>query len=222
MNPHYEAASVEMPRYISCKPVWALKIAAIEPGPTLSSMEGGSWFLRFENTAYGLLEVSHDWVTKRGAQVGGYYIVYEDGYKTWSPADAFERGCTPAAEWGIPRAQEPKFGVNLRGKLFNRDTGQEVPDDEPLFVGRARDLAMLPTIKAYRETLPIGSPNTRSVDERMLAFSAFRELHPGRMKWPDGVGAYRRQMPPEPHSMNAKPRAELDPQKWAPGDREGT
>ena len=27
--------------------------------------------------------------------VGGYYVVYEDGYKSFSPAGAFESGYTP-------------------------------------------------------------------------------------------------------------------------------
>lgn len=27
-------------------------------------------------------------------KVGGYYVVYEDGYESWSPAEAFEKGYT--------------------------------------------------------------------------------------------------------------------------------
>ena len=31
---------------------------------------------------------------KHQPTVGGYYVVYKDGYKSFSPADAFESGYT--------------------------------------------------------------------------------------------------------------------------------
>jgi hypothetical protein len=38
----------------------------------------------------------------------------------------FELTCTPEHEWGMPRSQETKYRINLRGKLFNRVTNNEV------------------------------------------------------------------------------------------------
>lgn len=35
-----------------------------------------------------------DWHEKHKPQVGGYYVVYEDGYKSYSPAAPFEAGYT--------------------------------------------------------------------------------------------------------------------------------
>lgn len=34
----------------------------------------------------------HAWITKHKPEVGGYLVVYEDGYKSYSPAKAFEEG----------------------------------------------------------------------------------------------------------------------------------
>jgi hypothetical protein len=41
---------------------------------------------------YGPFEVTAAYVRKHGPEVGGYYVVYEDGYKSYSPAEAFEGG----------------------------------------------------------------------------------------------------------------------------------
>ncbi|MGF6308568.1 hypothetical protein ABIB82_002205 [Bradyrhizobium sp. i1.8.4] len=41
---------------------------------------------------YGKFYVGGEYVRKHNPQVGGYYVVYEDGYKSFSPADAFEGG----------------------------------------------------------------------------------------------------------------------------------
>lgn len=39
-------------------------------------------------------QVSWEYVKKHNPQAGGYYVVYEDGYASWSPKDAFEKGYT--------------------------------------------------------------------------------------------------------------------------------
>lgn len=36
--------------------------------------------------------VPADWAAKHKPQVGGYFVVYEDGYTSFSPAEAFESG----------------------------------------------------------------------------------------------------------------------------------
>ena len=37
-------------------------------------------------------------VQKHNPQSGGYYVRYEDGYESYSPAEAFESGYTPIEE----------------------------------------------------------------------------------------------------------------------------
>ncbi len=45
------------------------------------------------------VEVSGEWLAKHSfVEVGGYYVVYEDGYASYSPAKAFEDGYDPIAE----------------------------------------------------------------------------------------------------------------------------
>lgn len=34
------------------------------------------------------------YVQKHAPKAGGYFVAYEDGYKSWSPAEAFESGYT--------------------------------------------------------------------------------------------------------------------------------
>ena len=36
--------------------------------------------------------VSRDFVSKHEPKAGGYYVTYKDGYKSFSPAQAFEEG----------------------------------------------------------------------------------------------------------------------------------
>lgn len=41
------------------------------------------------------VKVDAKWVDRHQARVGGYYVVYEDGYASYSPQAAFEGGYTP-------------------------------------------------------------------------------------------------------------------------------
>ena len=81
-------ASVLMPRYRSHKMVSALKIAEIQ-----FHLDGAATFTP-EEPGYGAVALSSAFVAKHDPKVGGYYVVYEDGYKSWSPAAAFEEGYT--------------------------------------------------------------------------------------------------------------------------------
>lgn len=79
-------AETEMPRYQSHKKVWALKIKAIKRDGE------GSATITPEEPGYAKFEVDAEYVRKHQPKEGGYYVVYEDGYKSWSPADVFEAG----------------------------------------------------------------------------------------------------------------------------------
>jgi hypothetical protein len=90
-------AAREMPRYKCHKEVWALKIKEIRQAPAESEAQfpGGDWVLVPEDEGYAPFRVGHtDFVLKHKPQVGGYYVVYEDGYASFSPAAAFESGYT--------------------------------------------------------------------------------------------------------------------------------
>ncbi|GGE36263.1 hypothetical protein GCM10007276_12190 [Agaricicola taiwanensis] len=72
-----------MPRYRSHKEVWALKIASVD-GTTLT----------FEKSGYAPLDVGAEFIERHKPEAGGYYVVYKDGYKSFSPAEPFEEGYT--------------------------------------------------------------------------------------------------------------------------------
>jgi hypothetical protein len=87
--------SREMPRYKSHKTVHALKIADIRKPdlPENQEWDGGKIIIPADE-GFGSFAVDGDYIRKHDPQVGGYYVVYDDGYKSWSPAEAFEGGYT--------------------------------------------------------------------------------------------------------------------------------
>lgn len=91
-------ANSEMPRYRSHKEVHALKIASIEYDLTKAHAENretdGSATITPVEDGYAPFKVAGEYVRKHEPKEGGYYVVYEDGYKSWSPAEAFEKGYT--------------------------------------------------------------------------------------------------------------------------------
>lgn len=76
-------AKKPLPQYTCHKVVSALKIAAIKGNIIVP-----------ENTEYLPFTMLKTWFNKHNPHVGGYYIEYVDGYKSFSPAGAFERGYT--------------------------------------------------------------------------------------------------------------------------------
>lgn len=80
-------AAMQMPQYRSHKKVWALKIKDAHP-----EGEGGSRIF-FEDERWGSRLVSADFELRRKGP-GGYFVIYEDGYQSWSPTEAFENGYT--------------------------------------------------------------------------------------------------------------------------------
>lgn len=91
-------AEVMMPRYKCHKEVYALKICGIELDLVRASHEGretdgGAW-LTPDNKVFADINVDASFVARNKLIVGGYYVVYADGYKSFSPAEAFESGYT--------------------------------------------------------------------------------------------------------------------------------
>lgn len=89
----------EMPRYRSHKTVHALRIKSIVTLTSEDMMSTGGplpdgALIYPEEAGYGAVSVDQAYVAKHNPKVGGYYVVYADGYASWSPADAFEEGYT--------------------------------------------------------------------------------------------------------------------------------
>lgn len=85
----------ELPRWQSHKKVWGDKVVAVEKagfGPQrITDDTFKDWVLANGAKVPVSFELNH-----RGGRdpVGGYYVLYEDGFESWSPAEAFEKGYT--------------------------------------------------------------------------------------------------------------------------------
>lgn len=94
MESNTDAPQAQMPRYKCHKEVHALKIAKVEQSPPDVIVEGGSYTLTPEDGRYAPFYVSDEFAKKHKPVAGGYYVVYADGYVSFSPAEAFESGYT--------------------------------------------------------------------------------------------------------------------------------
>ncbi|MFA6125423.1 hypothetical protein [Sphingomonas sp.] len=87
-----ESAQIEMPRYKCHKQVWALKISELKSTASPEQESDGSLLLVPSDKRYAPFVVDAAYTRKHRPEVGGYYVVYDDGYKSYSPAKAFEDG----------------------------------------------------------------------------------------------------------------------------------
>lgn len=105
-----------MPRYKCHKEVWALEIANIQaskPKPTIAELEAllaneGNQSVNISpsgevlgatgatitpaDEGYAPFNVDAAYIRRHDPQIGGYFVVYEDGYKSYSPRKAFQEG----------------------------------------------------------------------------------------------------------------------------------
>lgn len=83
-----------LPEYQSHKKVRAFKIAGIQ-----RAEENRAAMLIPENSSLypqGGCPVDETYLARHRPQIGGYFVVYDDGYTSYSPAKAFESGYKPA------------------------------------------------------------------------------------------------------------------------------
>lgn len=80
--------------------------------------------------------------------------------------------------------QEPKYDIR-GGKLVNRQSGQPIPDDEPVFILRARDRRAAQAIQHYAIACNGNPDHFQAIAMRLAQFSNWATEHPERMKEPD-------------------------------------
>jgi hypothetical protein len=78
----------ELPKYKCHKIVHAAKITEIK---SHESDGTGSHTMIFGEVNMSKF-LTDEWKNKHNPKAGGYYVVYEDGYTSYSPAEAFESG----------------------------------------------------------------------------------------------------------------------------------
>lgn len=80
----------QLPLYKCHKRVRAVKIHSVERDES----ESYRWILFPDDPSIPMFEVPEQWVLRHTPIEGGYLVVYEDGYLSYSPAWAFENGYT--------------------------------------------------------------------------------------------------------------------------------
>lgn len=79
---------LELPRYKSHKTVWALEIEEVSVG--------APYRMKAKAAAYGEFNLPAEMWYRYQPVSGDFYVVYADGYKSFSPRKAFLEGYTKA------------------------------------------------------------------------------------------------------------------------------
>lgn len=132
----------------------------------------------------GQLEQSAEWFAKHNPQVGGYYVVYEDGYASYSPAKAFEDGYSPLVEScdESPRTDKLTFGEALEYLKLGKRTARKGWDGKGMF------LWLLPAGEVPKSA--IFDPALRAVIDQHTEGDTFTALPSIRMWTRDAEGRW--------------------------------
>lgn len=82
---------IELPQYQRAQKVGALRIAHIIPNPR--GVE-----LHFDDQRYAPIQVSLSWIARHAPEVGGYFMVREDGFEAFCPEAQFSGEYTAVTE----------------------------------------------------------------------------------------------------------------------------
>jgi hypothetical protein len=111
-----DTPQVEIPEYKCHKKVRALKIKSVQPRYERNDTSKPCFEVRLgiEDPRFAPITLPGAYYEKHKPEAGGYYVAYEDGYQSYSPAEPFESGYALADE-----AEEiaPEFKVLMRAKL---------------------------------------------------------------------------------------------------------
>lgn len=83
-----------MPRYKCHKEVAALKITDIDDAGYNQDGDPDGYYLMPDDKRFAPIFASVGFMQKHMPEIGGYLVVYADGYCSYSPAKAFEEGYT--------------------------------------------------------------------------------------------------------------------------------
>lgn len=111
----------QLPLYNCHKQVRAMKISSIE-------RTGAGALFGSEGTEP--LEVDQQYLAKHTPAVGGYFVLYEDGYQSYSPAAPFESGYALAGPEPEPKAEPQHKGPELMHKRPKEEKQEHKPKHE--------------------------------------------------------------------------------------------
>jgi hypothetical protein len=71
------------------------------------------------------------------------------------------------------------------GRLVNIATGVPIPDDEPVFILRAKDILAIDTLEEYTELLPPNTDHFKAINNVRKKFNNWRAANQDKIKEPD-------------------------------------
>jgi hypothetical protein len=85
---------VPLKRFQCHKKVWAFKIGAVKQLEDPKNAGSGvyHWWIVPEDAAWPKFKVDTEWALKHKPEAGGYFVIYDDGYCSFSPEKAFVDG----------------------------------------------------------------------------------------------------------------------------------
>lgn len=106
-SPLPTSPGIDLPRWRCHKVVHAAKIEQVEPSP----VHGWRLSLDVPGTPGAFVDVDYNFIDHRKvlwtSLRGGYFVVYADGYMSFSPAKAFEEGYTRLKTETVTAVVEP-------------------------------------------------------------------------------------------------------------------
>lgn len=143
----------ELPRWKCHKEVMGFKIALVEKVPDPEIL-GFKVYLTDQDRKYNVLVTGeylkrHSRDREGATLVGGYYVRYEDGYESWSPAKAFEDGYSPMGQVdpaapGIAEITQESSDQSSAAVIAEKGTVREAPEMQPT-IGRIVRYVMDPS-----------------------------------------------------------------------------
>lgn len=82
-----------LPEYQCHKKVRAARILDVMQEPNIQKNEM-LYSLKLDHPTTTIISIAKAWFEKNHPEKGGFFVVYEDGYASYSPAKAFEEGYT--------------------------------------------------------------------------------------------------------------------------------
>lgn len=139
-----EATPTWLPRYKSHKVVAAIKIKQI----TIDEL--GVGVIVPEEEGLGSIRVTEAYLARHDPKVGGYFVIYGDGYQSWSPAEAFEAGYTriddvmEAKIAALDRRRDRIDGTSDDRVVNNvmRHEYRVLGEEEKVLMGRIKDMGL--------------------------------------------------------------------------------
>lgn len=92
----------------------------------------------------------------------------------------------PVPVMGQRCAIEPKYEIDDAGTIYNRQSGNPIPRDEPLMLFRGQDVQLLPLLARYI-LMCTDTEHRRAVALRLAAIAQWQTDNPLRVKEPSTV-----------------------------------